>query len=127
MAQRVVIALAMALGPELLIADEPTTALDVTVQRQVLDVLHELRALEGKSMLLITHDLSIVAHYCDEALVMQSGKVVEAGSVGEVFRRPREPYTRGLLRAAAGPNRHEGSVPVAPGHSDERNPDTTMG
>lgn len=98
MAQRVVIAIATALRPVLLLADEPTSALDLTVQRQVLDLLARLRRENGLSILLITHDLGIVAHYCDDVTVLHRGRVVEAGPVHDVFTDPQDPYTRNLLR-----------------------------
>lgn len=98
MAQRVVIAIATALNPVLLLADEPTSALDLTVQRQVLDLLAQLRRERGLSILLVTHDLGIVAHYCDEVTVLHRGRVVEAGPVRDVFTDPQDPYTRKLLR-----------------------------
>ena len=102
MAQRVVIALVMSLNPTLLIADEPTTALDLTVQRQVLDLIDALIRGSDRSMLLITHDLSIVAQYCQDVVVMRAGKVVERGTVKDVFAAPSHPYTRQLLAASAG-------------------------
>ncbi|MGV9295646.1 ABC transporter ATP-binding protein [Amycolatopsis sp. NPDC003676] len=100
MAQRTVIALALSLGPRLLIADEPTTALDLTVQRQVLDLIRGLVRESQRSMLLVTHDLGVVANYCDRVVVMYSGRVVEVGDVATVFGDPRHPYTRTLLDAA---------------------------
>ena len=99
MRQRVLIAMAIALGPRVLIADEPTTALDVTVQAQVLDLLSELRQEEGMAMVLITHDLGVVARQADRVAVMYSGRVVETGPVDEVFRAPRHPYTISLFRS----------------------------
>jgi oligopeptide transport system ATP-binding protein len=99
MRQRVLIAMAIALGPRVLIADEPTTALDVTVQAQVLDLLSELRQEEGMAMVLITHDLGVVARQADRVAVMYSGRVVETGTVEEVFRAPRHPYTISLFRS----------------------------
>jgi oligopeptide/dipeptide ABC transporter ATP-binding protein len=97
MLQRVMIAMALSCEPDLLIADEPTTALDVTIQAQILDLLAAVRARRGMAMLLITHDLGVVAEVCDRVLVMYAGQVVEAGSVEDIFHRPRHPYTQGLL------------------------------
>ncbi len=99
MAQRAVIAMALACEPELLIADEPTTALDVTTQKQVLDLLQELVDEFDLGVLLITHDMGIVAETCDRAYVMYAGQVVEAGDVVGIFTRPRHPYTAALLRS----------------------------
>jgi peptide/nickel transport system ATP-binding protein len=99
MRQRVMIAMALACEPKLLIADEPTTALDVTIQAQVLELLRRLQKLLGMSVVLITHDLGVVAEFADRVVVMYAGRVVEEGAVDEVFQRPRHPYTRGLLRS----------------------------
>src|SRR5579859_120339 len=97
--QRAMIAMAMACAPELLIADEPTTALDVTVQAQILRLLVELVDEQAASLLLITHDLPVVANVCQRVLVLYGGYIVEAGAVETVFERPRHPYTRALLDA----------------------------
>ena len=97
MCQRVMIAMALATDPALLIADEPTTALDVTIQAQILDLLAVLRGRHGMAVLLITHDLGVVAEVCDRVVVMYAGHVVETGSVDEIFHAPAHPYTRGLL------------------------------
>jgi oligopeptide/dipeptide ABC transporter ATP-binding protein len=97
MRQRIMIAIALACRPKLLIADEPTTALDVTIQAQVLELIARIRAELGMSVVLITHDLGVVAEYCDRVAVMYAGQVVEQGRTAEVIRRPRHPYTRGLL------------------------------
>jgi microcin C transport system ATP-binding protein len=97
--QRVMIAMALANGPDLLIADEPTTALDVTIQAQILDLLAELKAREGLSMLFITHDLGIVRRIADRVCVMQGGEIVEQGTAAEIFANPQHPYTRKLLAA----------------------------
>ncbi|MFF3396820.1 dipeptide ABC transporter ATP-binding protein [Streptomyces sp. NPDC002669] len=99
MRQRALIAMALACEPQLLIADEPTTALDVTVQAQILDLLHGLRRETGMGLLLVTHDVGVAAESVDEVLVMQSGRAVERGPVGEVLVTPREPYTQALLAA----------------------------
>jgi peptide/nickel transport system ATP-binding protein len=98
--QRVMIAIALANGPSVLLADEPTTALDVTVQAQVLDLILAGVAERGSALLFITHDLAVVATVCERVMVMYGGRVVEAGPVHEVFTRPRHPYTRGLLDAS---------------------------
>lgn len=97
MRQRVMIALAMACNPSLLIADEPTTALDVTIQAQILDLMRRLQRENGMSILFITHNLGVVAHYSDDVAVMYAGRIVEAAPVTELFAQPRHPYTRGLL------------------------------
>jgi len=97
MRQRVVIAMALACRPDLVIADEPTTALDVTVQAQILDLLKRLQAEMGLAVILITHDLGVIAETCDEVLVMYGGRVVERAPVKELFARPLHAYTRGLL------------------------------
>ena len=97
--QRVMIAIALSCEPELLIADEPTTALDVTVQAQVLDLLEELRASHGTAMILITHDMGVVAEAADDVIVMYAGQVVEQAPVLELFDRPEHPYTEALLGA----------------------------
>jgi oligopeptide/dipeptide ABC transporter ATP-binding protein len=97
--QRVMIAMALSCEPDLLIADEPTTALDVTIQAQILDLLAELRARLGTAVILITHDLGVVAQVCDRVIVMYAGRVVEEGTVEQIFRDPRHPYTQGLMRA----------------------------
>ncbi|MEV6669474.1 ABC transporter ATP-binding protein [Streptomyces sp. NPDC051162] len=99
MRQRAMIAMALVCDPELLIADEPTTALDVTVQAQILDLLKELQQQTGSAIILITHDLGVVAHTVDELLVMYAGRAVERGTVREVLDEPHHPYTWGLLRS----------------------------
>src|SRR5687767_7251474 len=99
MRQRVMIAMALACDPELLIADEPTTALDVTIQAQILDLLNELRVSRKLAILLITHDLGVVAEVADRVCVMYTGKIVEESGVEELFAAPKHPYTRGLLRS----------------------------
>lgn len=99
MRQRVMIAMAMSCDPQLLIADEPTTALDVTIQAQILDLMRKVQKEFEASMILITHDLGVVAEMCQDVLVMYAGKVVEYGTVEDIFYRPRHPYTQGLLRS----------------------------
>jgi peptide/nickel transport system ATP-binding protein/oligopeptide transport system ATP-binding protein len=114
MRQRVMIAMALSCEPQLLIADEPTTALDVTIQAQILDLLAELRAKLGMAVLLITHDLGVVAEVCDRVVVMYAGQVVESGSVYEIFDQPAHPYTRGLLASLPSvdnPGRRLDSIP----------------
>ena len=97
MAQRVMIAMALACEPELLIADEPTTALDVTIQAQILDLMRELQRETGTAIVLITHDLGVVAEMCDRVAVMYAGEIVEQTDVGDLFDDPRHPYTQGLI------------------------------
>jgi peptide/nickel transport system ATP-binding protein len=114
--QRAMIAMAMACSPDILIADEPTTALDVTVQAQILRLLDELVDEHGATLLLITHDLPVVASTCDSVLVMYGGKIVEAGTISQVFDAPRHPYTRALLDAIPPldqelPDRHLRAIP----------------
>ena len=119
MRQRALLALALAGGPRLLVADEPTAALDVTVQAQILDLLLALRQEFALSILLVTHDLAVVAEAADRVLVMYAGEIVESAPVDELFSRPRHPYTRALLAARPGPPSSgqkplralEGSVP----------------
>jgi peptide/nickel transport system ATP-binding protein len=108
MRQRVLIAMAMAGRPRVLIADEPTTALDVTVQREILDMLADLQDRLGVAILLITHDLGLVADYADDVAVMYAGRIVESGSAIDVLDNPLHPYTRGLLGARPGLVPYEG-------------------
>ena len=102
MKQRVCIAMALICGPKLLIADEPTTALDVTIQAQILDLLRRLQRERNLSLLLITHDLGVVAEMAERTCVMYAGKIVESSPTADIFRRPLHPYTQGLLRARPG-------------------------
>ncbi len=97
MRQRVMIAMAMSCNPQLLIADEPTTALDVTIQAQILDLMRKVQKEFEAGMILITHDLGVVAEMCQDVLVMYAGKVIEYGTVEDIFYRPKHPYTKGLL------------------------------
>ena len=118
MRQRVLIAIALACQPSLVIADEPTTALDVTIQAEILDLLREMKAAFHLSVLLITHDLGVIAETADRVAVMYAGRIVETGPVRDIFRQPAHPYTRGLLASMPGgtPGRRlraiEGSVPL---------------
>ena len=118
MRQRVLIAMAIACQPSLVIADEPTTALDVTIQAEILDLLRDMKAALGLSLLLITHDLGVIAETADRVAVMYAGRIVETGPVREIFRSPAHPYTRGLLASMPGgrPGQRlraiEGSVPM---------------
>lgn len=97
MRQRVVIAIALACTPDLLLADEPTTALDVTIQAQVLDLMRKLNENEQTSMILITHDLGVVAQMCDDVAVVYAGEIVESGTLADIFENPKHPYTKGLF------------------------------
>ena len=101
MCQRVMIAMAMSCEPELLIADEPTTALDVTIQAQILELMEDIRAKKNTGILMITHDLGVIAKLCDRVLVMYGGKIVERGSVDEIFYDTAHPYTKGLMHSIA--------------------------
>jgi len=113
--QRVMIGMALACEPELLIADEPTTALDVTIQAQILDLLAELRSRLGMAVILITHDLGVVAEVCDRVVVMYAGQVVEHGTVEQIFSDPRHPYTEGLLKAVPRLGVRQEKLAVIPG------------
>ncbi|MFG6444186.1 ABC transporter ATP-binding protein [Microbacterium sp. P07] len=115
MRQRVMIALAIALEPRVLIADEPTTALDVTVQAQIMQLLVQLQRETGMALVLITHDLGVVAEVADQVAVMYAGRMVEKGTVFELFERPAHPYTRGLLRSVPRPDRDEEALWAIPG------------
>nr|WP_256515697.1 ABC transporter ATP-binding protein [Alsobacter ponti] len=123
MRQRAAIAMALALQPALVIADEPVTALDVIVQRQVLDTLRDLQARLGVSVLLVTHDISVVAYVCDRVVVMYAGEVVESGTARDVLETPRHPYTMGLTNAFPDLERAGGTLaPIAGGPPDLRHP-----
>lgn len=112
MKQRVVIAIALACTPDLLLADEPTTALDVTIQAQVLDLIRELNRAKGTSMILITHDLGVVAEMCDDVAVVYAGEIIENGTLRDIFKDPRHPYTLGLF----------GSIPRIDDETDRLHP-----
>ncbi len=119
MRQRACIAMALACDPDLLIADEPTTALDVTVQAQVLDLLGAVQAERGLGILLISHDLGLVAGWCDEVHVMYAGQLVESGAAERVLTRPRHPYTAALLESLPTPGRRRERLPELPGRVPE--------
>jgi oligopeptide/dipeptide ABC transporter ATP-binding protein len=115
MRQRVMIAIALACDPKVLIADEPTTALDVTIQAQILELLNRLQDELGMAIILITHDLGVVAETCDRVIVMYAGQVFEEGPVDDVFRNPQNPYTEGLLRSIPRLGSHTKRLAVIPG------------
>ena len=115
MRQRVMIAMALANDPELLIADEPTTALDVTIQAQILDLMRELQEETGAALLMITHDLGVVAEIADEVAVMYAGRVVESGSVTRIFNDPQHPYTLGLMGSMPAISGRQGRLITIPG------------
>ncbi|MFM2106075.1 MAG: hypothetical protein RL338_1107 [Chloroflexota bacterium] len=116
MAQRVMIAMALACEPELLIADEPTTALDVTIQAQILDLMRRLREETGTAIILITHDLGVVAEMCDRVAVMYAGEIVEQTDVHRLFSSPSHPYTRGLIGSIPVPGAVRDELAVIPGN-----------
>ncbi len=122
MSQRVMIAIAIACDPKLLIADEPTTALDVTIQAQIIDLLIELQRKQRMGLVLITHDLALVAEVADRVIVMYAGQIVESGPAAEVFATPKHPYTQALLaslpESAAGKSRLDALPGVVPGQYD---------
>jgi len=120
MRQRAMIAMALSTQPKLLIADEPTTALDVTIQAQVLDLMKDLISEYGMAVLLITHDLGVIAQTADRVAVMYLGKIVETGSVREIIRTPKHPYTKGLLKAL--PNLDDLGAPLTPVAGDIPSP-----
>ncbi len=115
MRQRVMIAMALSCGPELLIADEPTTALDVTIQAQILELIKKLKEETGTSVILITHDLGVVAGMTDHVIVMYAGKVFEQAPTTELFSLPGNPYTKGLLRSVPDPTAEQGQLYQIPG------------
>jgi len=122
MSQRIMIAMAIACNPKLLIADEPTTALDVTIQAQIIDLLIELQRKKKMGLVLITHDLALVAEVAHKVIVMYAGQIVESGPANEVFKHPQHPYTQALLKSlpesAAGQSRLEALPGVVPGQYD---------
>ena len=114
MRQRVMIAMALACEPDILIADEPTTALDVTIQAQILELMQDLQKKMGMAIIMITHDLGVIADMCDEIIVMYGGKVCERGTADEIFYNPRHEYTKGLIRSIPRiSEKHEKLVPIA--------------
>jgi peptide/nickel transport system permease protein len=115
MAQRAMIAMALSCGPKVLLADEPTTALDVTIQAQVLDLLGDLTLKFDMAVLLITHDMGVVAETCDRVLVMYAGEIVEEGNAIDVLTRPRHPYSRALLAAMPRNEARVARLPTVPG------------
>lgn len=115
MKQRVIIAMALVCNPHLLIADEPTTALDVTIQAQVLDLMQKLKEKYGTSMLMITHDLGIVAEVCDEVSIMYAGRIVEHGTLEDIFNRTSHPYTEGLFGSLPNIEKREEELKPIPG------------
>ena len=121
MRQRVLIAMALLCRPRLLIADEPTTALDVTVQAQIMRLLAEIRAELGTAVLLVTHDVGIVAGSCEEMVVLYGGRIMENGPVDRVFAAPHHPYTRGLLEAVPRIDRDDERLPSIPGDPPNMN------
>jgi oligopeptide transport system ATP-binding protein len=115
MRQRVMIAMALSCEPELLIADEPTTALDVTIQAQILELIKKVKRETGTSVILITHDLGVVAGMTDHVIVMYAGKIFEQAKTAELFSRPGNPYTKGLLRSVPDPTAEQGKLYQIPG------------
>ena len=124
MRQRVMIAIALACEPKLLIADEPTTALDVTIQAQILELMNDLRHKLGMSIIMITHDLGIVASMCDRIAVMYAGRIVETGTCDEIFYHPKHEYTKGLLESIPrlDSTKHEKLIPIEGNPVDLLNP-----
>lgn len=116
MRQRVMIAMAMVCKPNILIADEPTTALDVTIQAQILKLMKDLNNKTETSIILITHDLGVVAEICDRVLVMYAGKIVEKGTVRDIFKNPKHPYTKGLLKSVPDIRQKDSKLYSIPGN-----------
>ena len=121
MRQRVMIAMALLCEPEVLIADEPTTALDATVQAQITQLLRELQRDHGTAIVMITHDLGVVAGLCDDVMVMYGGRVMEHASADDIFHRPTHPYTRGLLAALPRLDAGAGALVSIPGNPPNMN------
>ncbi len=115
MRQRIMIAMAIALNPKLILADEPTTALDGTIQAQILELIRDLQQTRGGSMLLITHDLAVVAEVCDDVVIMYAGRVVERGRAAQIFEAPLHPYTRGLMDSLPAQGTRGTELPSIPG------------
>ena len=115
MKQRVLIAIALSCNPKLLIADEPTTALDVTIQAQVLKMMSDLKEKMGSSLLMITHDLGIVAEICDEVAIMYAGRIVERGNLDDIFNHVMHPYTEGLFNSLPNPKDRVSRLQPIPG------------
>lgn len=115
MRQRIIIAIALACNPKVIIADEPTTALDVTIQAQVLDLISSLKDTIDSSIIMITHDLGVVASICDRIAIMYGGKIVETGTADEIFYNPQHPYTKGLLQCIANPEGERKKLHPIPG------------
>ena len=114
MRQRVMIAMALACEPDILIADEPTTALDVTIQAQILELMQDLQKKLGMAIIMVTHDLGVIASMCDAIIVMYGGRVCERGTADDIFYNPRHEYTKGLLRSIPkASNMNEKLVPIA--------------
>ena len=116
MKQRIVIAMALCCDPQLIVADEPTTALDVTIQAQILDLLRDLKDKINASIMLITHDLGVVASMCDYVVVMYAGRVIEKGTVHEIFKEPKHPYTIGLIKSLPSMNTSSDKLYSIPGN-----------
>jgi oligopeptide transport system ATP-binding protein len=112
MRQRIMIAMALASDPDILIADEPTTALDVTIQAQILELMKTLQKELGMAIIMITHDLGVIAHMCDEVMVMYAGSVCERGSLNDIFKRPAHEYTKGLLSSMPSMDRVTALKPI---------------
>jgi len=115
MRQRVMIAMALSCQPKLMLADEPTTALDVTIQAQILKLIQDLKAEIGTSLVLITHDLGVIAEMAQTVMVMYAGKVMEYAAVDDLFENPLHPYTQGLMKSIPQPDRIQKRLPIIPG------------